>query len=107
MTIVLNVVSHQRKYVYGGLKYKPSFLLYILVDNIKICTPNESKESVQRGGAGFKCLYRSPASRRSRRIGNPVPGGINWATLFLEDINTGTWPSRLRESPIWENKIWL
>jgi hypothetical protein len=29
---------------------------------------------------------------------NPVPGGYNWATLFLGDINTGTWPSRLGES---------
>jgi hypothetical protein len=24
--------------------------------------------------------------------------GYNWATLFLGDINTGTWPSRLGES---------
>jgi hypothetical protein len=24
--------------------------------------------------------------------------GYNWATLFLGDINTGTWPSRLRET---------
>jgi hypothetical protein len=29
----------------------------------------------------------------------------NWATLFLGDINTGTWPSRLRESQ-WGSKIW-
>jgi hypothetical protein len=26
------------------------------------------------------------------------PGGYNWATLFLGEINTGTWPSRLGES---------
>jgi hypothetical protein len=30
----------------------------------------------------------------------------NWATLFLGDINTGTWPSRLGESRIWECKLW-
>jgi hypothetical protein len=24
-----------------------------------------------------------------------VPGGYNWATLFLGDINTRTWPYRL------------
>jgi hypothetical protein len=28
--------------------------------------------------------------------------GYNWATLFLEDINTGTWPSRLGESQMRE-----
>jgi hypothetical protein len=25
----------------------------------------------------------------------PSAWGYNWATLFLGDINTGTWPSRL------------
>jgi hypothetical protein len=38
---------------------------------------------------------RSPASHKRRRKGNPVPRGYNWATLFLGDIHTGTWPSRL------------
>jgi hypothetical protein len=28
----------------------------------------------------------------------PSAQGHNWATLFLGDINTGTWPSRLGES---------
>jgi hypothetical protein len=28
------------------------------------------------------------------------------ATLFLGDINTGTWPSRLGESRIWDSKTW-
>jgi hypothetical protein len=32
--------------------------------------------------------------------------GYNWATLFLEDINMGTWPSTLEESRIWDSKIW-
>jgi hypothetical protein len=26
--------------------------------------------------------------------------GYNWATLFLGEINTGTWPSRLGESKL-------
>jgi hypothetical protein len=49
-------------------------------------------------GGGIEYLHRSPASRKSRRKGIPVPGLYNWATLFLGDINTGTWPSRLAES---------
>jgi hypothetical protein len=32
--------------------------------------------------------------------------GYNWDTLFLGDINTGTRPSRLGESRIWDSKIW-
>jgi hypothetical protein len=32
--------------------------------------------------------------------------GCNWATLFLGDINKGTWPSNLGESEISDNKIW-
>jgi hypothetical protein len=28
----------------------------------------------------------------------PSARGYNWATLFLGDINTGNWPSRLGES---------
>jgi hypothetical protein len=33
--------------------------------------------------------------------------GYNWATLFLGDISTGNWPSRLGESQYSENEIWL
>jgi hypothetical protein len=33
--------------------------------------------------------------------------GNNWATLFLGDVNTGTWLSRFWESRIWETQIWL
>jgi hypothetical protein len=51
-------------------------------------------------GGGVEYLHRSPASRRRRRKGNPVSGGYNWATLFLRNINTGTWPSRLGESRV-------
>jgi hypothetical protein len=29
---------------------------------------------------------------------DPNVHGCNWATLFLGDINTGTWPSKLGES---------
>jgi hypothetical protein len=29
-----------------------------------------------------------------------------WANLFLGEINTGTWPSRLGDSQIWDSEIW-
>jgi hypothetical protein len=32
--------------------------------------------------------------------------GYNWATLYLGEINTRTWPSRLGESENWDSKIW-
>jgi hypothetical protein len=32
------------------------------------------------------------------QLTKPSTRGYNWATLFLGDINTGTWPSRLGES---------
>jgi hypothetical protein len=35
----------------------------------------------------------------------PSAWGYNWASLFLGDINAGTWPSRLEESRIWDSKI--
>jgi hypothetical protein len=49
-----------------------------------------------RGGLEYFC--RSPADSKRRRKGNPMPGGYNWATLFLRDMNMGTWLSRLGES---------
>jgi hypothetical protein len=55
---------------------------------------------------GVEYLHRSPASRRRRRKGNPVPGGINWATLFRGDIHTGIWPSRFGGSRIWDSQMW-
>jgi hypothetical protein len=33
-----------------------------------------------------------------------MSGEYNWATLFLGEINTGTWPSRMWESQIREVK---
>jgi hypothetical protein len=51
-----------------------------------------------------KAIYREP--KRLEIASNPVPGGSILATLFLGYINTGTWPSRLGESGIWERKIW-
>jgi hypothetical protein len=37
---------------------------------------------------------------------NPMPGGYHWATLFLGQINTRTWPSRLGEPQNWYSKVW-
>jgi hypothetical protein len=45
-------------------------------------------------GGGVEYLRRSPTSCREPRKGNPVPRGIT-GHIFLGDINTGTWPSRL------------
>jgi hypothetical protein len=52
-----------------------------------------SSRSVQSGS-------RSPVSRKRRRKGKTVGWVYNQATLFVGDINTGTWPSRLGESGI-------
>jgi hypothetical protein len=40
---------------------------------------------------GLEYRHRSPARRRRRRKDNPAPGGYNWATLSLGDINKRTW----------------
>jgi hypothetical protein len=45
-------------------------------------------------GGGLEYLHRSPVSCKRRHKGNPMPR----ATLFLGDINMGTWPSRSTES---------
>jgi hypothetical protein len=57
-------------------------------------------------GGGVEYLHRSPASRRRQRKEKPSAWGYNWASLFLWDINTGTWPFRLGKSRIWDSKIW-
>jgi hypothetical protein len=54
------------------------------------------QDTVDRGG-WLEYLRRSPGSRKRRRKGAPLPGGIirppcSW------DINTGAWPSRLEQS---------
>jgi hypothetical protein len=50
-------------------------------------------------GGGLEYFHRSSASRKRRQKRNPVPRGIfNWVILFLRDINTGTWISKLGES---------
>jgi hypothetical protein len=43
-----------------------------------------------------KCLHSSPVSHKWE----PSAWGYSWATLFLWDINMGTWPSRLGEVSI-------
>jgi hypothetical protein len=46
-----------------------------------------------RCGGGVEYLHCNPASRRRRRKGNPVPGGITGPPC-----SWGTWSSRLGES---------
>jgi hypothetical protein len=47
---------------------------------------------------GLEYVHRSAASRKSRRKGNPVPGGIAGPPRSWGDIITDIWSSRLEES---------
>jgi hypothetical protein len=48
--------------------------------------------------------YTCETYEATKRV--PSAWGYKWVTLFLGDINTGTWPSRLGESRIWDSKLW-
>jgi hypothetical protein len=91
-------------HVTNGSTDRNGDLLWVRAEHI-------SEESEHIGGrtpcgGGFEYLHRSPASRRRRRKGNPVPGGITVPPCYWGDINTGTWPSRFGDSRIWDSKIW-
>jgi hypothetical protein len=48
-----------------------------------------------------KVFFMSSVGRSYKQeLKVPNAQGYNWATLFLEEINMGTWPSRLGESQI-------
>jgi hypothetical protein len=49
-------------------------------------------------GGRLEYLHRSPCESQEVTKSEPSARGYNWVTLFLGDINTGTWPSRLGES---------
>jgi hypothetical protein len=51
-------------------------------------------------------LYHESEQDKKLICWKPSAWGCNWATLFLGEINTGTWPSMLGESQIWDNNIW-
>jgi hypothetical protein len=53
----------------------------------------------------FEYIHHSSLSCRRWQEGTQCLR-YNWATLFLGDRNTGTWPTRLGESQIWDGKIW-
>jgi hypothetical protein len=63
-----------------------------------ICIHIYTHINIKPRGGGLDYLHRSPASRKMRPKKEPSARGYNWATLFLGDINTGTWPSRLGKS---------
>jgi hypothetical protein len=69
-------------------------------ENIKRLVVSQSVSGDFPCGGGVEYLHRRHASYRRRRKGRPSAWKYNLATLFLGDINTGTWPSRLRESRI-------
>jgi hypothetical protein len=47
---------------------------------------------------GWNGGHSSTQTRVEAAKREPSARGYNWATLFLGDTNTGTWPSRLGES---------
>jgi hypothetical protein len=49
-------------------------------------------------GGGLEYLHHTPYESYEATKMEPSARGYNWVTLFLGDINTGTWPSRLGES---------
>jgi hypothetical protein len=59
-----------------------------------------------RDRSGFEYLHRSPVSckRKTKRI--PVSWSVTGPLDFCKDKNTGTWPSRLPESLMWDRQIW-
>jgi hypothetical protein len=74
------------------------------VHAVGISSPVQSKSEVNPCGGGLEYLHHSPASRKRRQKREPSARGYSWATLFLGDINTGTWPSRLGSFK-WDSKI--
>jgi hypothetical protein len=72
-------------------------------------------DGIQRGcQASWNIDYLTEAGSKTStvtlRVGGdkrePSAWEYNWATLFPDYINTGTWPSRLGESRIWDSRIW-
>jgi hypothetical protein len=43
----------------------------------------------------YLCVPYGSHSKQRVSESKPSARGYNWAILFLRDINTGTWPSRL------------
>jgi hypothetical protein len=58
----------------------------------------QSQKTQNPWGGGLEYLHHNHVSRKRWQKGNPVPGGNNWATLFLGDIITVTWPYTMGES---------
>jgi hypothetical protein len=55
-------------------------------------------------GGGLEHLHHSLSNRKKRRKRNPNTRSYNWATLFLGEMNSETWPSRWG-SLKWDSKI--
>jgi hypothetical protein len=68
--------------------------IYIYI-YIYIYNDNDNNQNQEHPfGGGLEYLHR----RQEVTKREPSARGYTWATLFLGDINTGTWPSRLGES---------
>jgi hypothetical protein len=57
-------------------------------------------------GGRFEHFHRSPASRTRWRKVNPVSGGITWPPCSWGIKMRRPGPPRLRETRIWDNKMW-
>jgi hypothetical protein len=79
-------------YIWYASRHQQKYILFFLRSKIQI-----------------EYLHRSPASCKRWVIRDDVKGtqcpGVEQDTLFLGDINTGTWPSRLVESQIFLNSL--
>jgi hypothetical protein len=63
--------------------------LILFREIIAICSENHTKHINTLSCSRFRDWLEETTKRE------PSAWGYNWATLFLEDINMGFWPSRL------------
>jgi hypothetical protein len=131
LRLILNIYTHRHIHIYIMWHICSRQELWnqqrqMLLGNGSANTPVAMNSFVTRNNrvTEKRCSLRGPCRGyiRSRVVGiwvselqacvargsnaSIVVRGYNWATLFLGDINTGTWPSRLGEFPIWDSKIW-
>jgi hypothetical protein len=78
------------------------FQLALRVNIVTCCLKAGRLVRLSRGN-GF-----AKRDTRKSEVSSPLPSawGYNRATLFLGDINTGTWPARLGESQTWDSKMY-
>jgi hypothetical protein len=90
-----------------GHVVSPATREHAIMEEIFLCGP--CRGYITRTSSSVVVEARVEAGSNSSTVALRIVGGdekgtqclgYNWATLFLGDINRGTWPSRLGESPI-------